>query len=222
MKLKVCGLKDNPLEVAELGPDYIGFIFWEGSARNLTGPLPQGLPVPPQRVGVFVDADPRFILEKCRACDLDLVQLHGSETAGYCMALRDLLQRETPRPPRLIKAFSVGEGFDFSPLEAYLSSCDFFLFDSRGPMPGGNGTRFDWKQLEGYPFEKPYFLSGGIGENDLGRLAAFLDSPAARACHALDVNSRFERAPGLKDTRSLKRFMQAGFWSGTTFKHKST
>jgi phosphoribosylanthranilate isomerase len=222
MKLKICGLKDNPREVAELGPDYIGFIFWEGSARNLTGPLPEGLAVPPERVGVFVDADPGFILAKCRAYGLNLVQLHGSETPGYCEVLQRKLQRETPLPPRIIKAFSVGEGFDFSPLEAYLASCEYFLFDSRGPMPGGNGTRFDWRQLEKYPFEKPFFLSGGISEGDLGRLSAFLASPAARACHALDVNSRFERAPGLKDTQRLKRFMEAGFWSDTTFKHKST
>lgn len=220
MKLKVCGLKDNPREVAELGPDYIGFIFWEGSARNLSGPLPEGLPVPPERVGVFVDADPGFILEKCRAYGLALVQLHGSESAAYCRALQERLQRELTNPPRLIKAFAVGESFDFGPLEAYLDACDFFLFDSRGPLPGGNGTGFDWSQLERYSFEKPYFLSGGIGESDLDRLRAFFGSPASRACHALDVNSRFERAPGLKDTEKLKRFMEAGFGPGSPYKNK--
>ncbi len=220
MKLKVCGLKDNPREVAELGPDYIGFIFWEGSARNLSAPLPKGLPVPPERVGVFVDADPGFILEKCRAYGLALVQLHGSEPVAYCQALQELLQRELTNPPRLIKAFAVGESFDFGPLETYLDACDFFLFDSRGPLPGGNGTGFDWSQLERYSFEKPYFLSGGIGESDLDRLRAFFGSPASRACHALDVNSRFERAPGLKDTEKLKRFMEAGFGPGSPYKNK--
>lgn len=220
MKLKICGLRENPREVAGMGPDFIGFIFWEGSARNLTEPVPAGLPKPPLRVGVFVDADPGFIVGKCRAYDLDLVQLHGTETAETCRALQGRLQRELADPPRLIKAFSVGESFDFGPLKAYLDVCDFFLFDSRGPLPGGNGTRFDWRQLEKYPYEKPYFLSGGISEQDLDRLEAFCASPAARACHALDVNSRFERAPGLKDIQKLKHFMEAGFWSAPTLKHK--
>lgn len=213
MKLKVCGLKHNPLEVAALKPDYIGFIFWEGSARHCAGPLPDGLPVPPRRVGVFVGADPATILAKCREFGLHLVQLHGAESPAYCKALGELLRREGATPPRLIKAFAVGDGFDFSQLKAYLPAVDYFLFDSRGPLPGGNGTGFDWSQLAHYPFDKPYFLSGGISGADLERLAAFFQSPAARHCHALDVNSRFETAPGHKDIARLKKFMEAGLWS---------
>ena len=213
MKLKVCGMKHNPLEVAALRPDYIGFIFWEGSTRNYSGPLPQGLPEPPGRVGVFVDATPAAILAKCREFRLALVQLHGSETPAYCREIRDLLALECKVPPLLIKAFAVGDDFDFGPLEAYLPLVDYFLFDSRGPLPGGNGTGFDWKQLQGYPFDKPYFLSGGISEEDLERLTVFCQSPAARFCHALDVNSRFERSPGEKDIGRLKQFMEAGPWS---------
>lgn len=214
MKLKVCGLKYNPLEVASLRPDYIGFVFWEGSARHMTEPLPKGLPVPPQRVGVFVDAAPFYILEKCREYGLALVQLHGSETPAYCRDLKEQMLQATHTPPRLIKAFAVGDGFDFSPLETYLPWVDFLLFDSRGPLPGGNGTGFDWRQLEHYPFDKPYFLSGGISERDRERLTAFCQSPAARHCHALDVNSRFELEPGRKDILRLKRFMEAGLLPG--------
>ncbi len=216
MKLKVCGLKHNPLEVAALKPDYIGFIFWEGSSRHFSGPLPEAMTVPPQRVGVFVDATPEAILGECRAFGLDLVQLHGAESPAYCRGLREMLVREYEKPPRLIKAFAVGEAFDFGALEAYLPLVDYFLFDSRGPLPGGNGTGFDWKLLQAYPFDKPYFLSGGISEADLERLTAFCQSPAARHCHALDVNSRFEVAPGRKDIGRLKQFMEADLWSCPT------
>lgn len=213
MKLKVCGLKHNPLEVAALKPDYIGFIFWEGSARHCSGPLPEGLPMPPRRVGVFVDASPETILAKYREYGLQLVQLHGAESPAYCRELRGMLARECTTPPGLIKAYAVGEGFDFDVLEAYLPWVDFFLFDSRGPLPGGNGTGFDWAQLQDYPFEKPYFLSGGISGADLERLADFCQSPAARQCVALDVNSRFETEPGRKDIAQLKQFMAADLWS---------
>ena len=214
MKLKVCGLRQNPLEVAALGPDYLGFIFWEGSSRFMSGAPPEGLPAAPERVGVFVDADPGVVLEKCREFALGLVQLHGSETPAYCQGLRECLQGEGLPGVRLIKAFAVGDAFDFGLLREYRAWVDYFLFDSRGPLPGGNGTRFDWSQLEGYPFDTPYFLSGGISEEDLGRLEAFAQSPASRHCHALDVNSRFETAPGAKDPVRLKRFMEAGRRSG--------
>lgn len=213
MKLKVCGLKHNPLEVAALKPDYIGFIFWEGSARHCSAPLPEGMPRPPERVGVFVDADPKAIVARCREYALHLVQLHGAESPGYCRELRELLVRECTTPPGLIKAFAVGDGFDFGPLEGYLPVVNYFLFDSRGPLPGGNGTGFDWEHLQVYPFDKPYFLSGGISGADLERLTAFVRSPAARLCHALDVNSRFETEPGRKDTALLKQFMEADLWS---------
>ncbi|MBC2839115.1 phosphoribosylanthranilate isomerase [Robiginitalea sp. SC105] len=212
MRLKVCGMKHNPVEIARLGPDYLGFIFWEGSSRNFEGELPQGFPEYPLRVGVFVDAAPGDILEKCRAFDLSLVQLHGQESAAYCRGLKRRLEETLAPPPRLIKAFSVGSSFDFGTLSEYREACDFFLFDSRGPLPGGNGTGFDWKVLENYPYETPFFLSGGIGPGSLDEIKDFSASPAGRFCYAIDVNSRFETAPGQKDAGTLKEFMDAAPW----------
>ncbi len=208
MKLKVCGNKHNPLEVAAEGPDLLGFIFWEGSARNLEAELPDGLPEEPGRVGVFVNAEPEFILATCRRYGLTHIQFHGNESPAYCCALRDRLAAAPDiRPQQLIKAFAVGSGFDFEALEPYRACCDFFLFDSRGPLPGGNGTVFDWTLLEAYPFDTPYFLSGGIAPDSVDALSDFLGQPVARYCHALDINSKFETEPGRKDTAKLRKFM---------------
>lgn len=208
MKLKVCGNKLNPLEVASEGPDLLGFIFWEGSARNLEADLPAGMPAAPGRVGVFVDAHPEFILKTCRRYALTHIQLHGNETAEYCCELRDLLAAAAGMLPlQLIKAFAVGPGFDFNALQPYRECCDFFLFDSKGPLPGGNGTVFDWTLLEAYPFDTPYFLSGGIAPESVAALSDFLGQPVARHCHALDINSKFETEPGRKDTERLREFM---------------
>ena len=195
-------MKHNTEEVAALGPDYLGFILWEGSARYYAAPTLPPLPRGIRRVGVFVDAPAPALLERTASLGLDAVQLHGQESPDYCADLKQKLGEKD-----LIKAFAVGPGFDFAPLEDYLPCCDFFLFDTRGSLPGGNGVAFDWGLLEAYPFEKPYFLSGGIGLAEAGTLGAFLKRPAARHCHAVDVNSRFEVRPGEKDPESLRAFM---------------
>jgi phosphoribosylanthranilate isomerase len=210
MKIKVCGMKHNTDGVSHLGPDYLGFILWEGSPRYFSGSLPKPMPGEPIRVGVFVDAEQEYILSQCHSLQLGLIQLHGSESAQQCRELNAILTAEFSEPPGLIKAFQVGASFDFKDLQPYLESCDFFLFDSRGPMPGGNGTLFDWRLLGGYPYQKPYFLSGGIGPEAMETLRKFIKSPASRFCHAIDVNSRFETAPGKKNLGLLKEFMDSG------------
>lgn len=212
LKLKVCGMKENTGEIARLQPDYLGFIFWEGSSRYFEGEPPGDAAGNAGRVGVFVNADPSEILERTRDFDLSFVQLHGSETPGYCNDLKAFLDNVLARPPALIKAFAVGADFDFGPLEAYRRSCDFFLFDSRGPLPGGNGTGFNWEILGEYPYDTPFFLSGGIGPDALEALQAFAASDAGKHCHAIDVNSKFEIAPGKKDAGALERFMAASPW----------
>lgn len=212
MKLKVCGMKENTGEIARLEPDYLGFIFWEGSSRYFDGNPPGAGAEGPSRVGVFVDADPSEILRRTRDFNLSLIQLHGSETAAYCSRLKAYLEDALAHTPGLIKAFAVGVDFDFKPLEAYRPSCDFFLFDSRGPLPGGNGTVFNWEILRGYPFDTPFFLSGGIGPDSLEALEAFAASAAGEHCHAIDVNSKFEITPGEKDAGVLKRFIMASPW----------
>jgi phosphoribosylanthranilate isomerase len=210
MKVKVCGMKHNITEVAGLQPDYMGFIFWEASPRYFDGTLP---PLQPhlKKVGVFVNASIPVILEKTQRYGLRLVQLHGSESPKYCRELRERLQFGQAREQRIeiIKVFSVKDSFDFNLLIPYEANCDYFLFDTRGKLPGGNGYAFDWHLLTGYPSQKPYFLSGGIGPEDLPKLAEFLKRPESEKCHAIDVNSRFESDPGRKNADQLTKFINA-------------
>jgi phosphoribosylanthranilate isomerase len=137
MKVKVCGMRDleNIEKVAALQPDYMGFIFWEPSKRFFTGSIPP-LPSEILRVGVFVEAPMDEILEKVIQMPLDLIQLHGTESAEYCAHLRDKLALEpTTRNCKIIKAFSVGISFDFDGLHPYEPNCDYFLLDTKGPLP---------------------------------------------------------------------------------------
>ncbi len=212
-------MNQNPLEVAQLQPDYLGFIFWEPSSRAFEGELPN-LPKSIKKVGVFVDAPLDEVLEKVAQYQLDAVQLHGKESVEFCDALRhaELVSAshkdETPKQVRgdgieIIKVFSIKDNFDFSILKEYEAVCDYFLFDTKGKLPGGNGYTFDWSILENYPSTKPFFLSGGIGLESVEKLKEFMNSPASTYCYAIDVNSRFETQPGLKNIASLKAFQEA-------------
>ena len=168
MKFKVCGIKYNPTEVAQLQPDFLGFIFWEPSSRFFEGDVPE-LPEGTKKIGIFVDASLEEVLEKVQTYQLDGVQLHGNETPEYCNSLRhaefvSASHHGTPKPVRndvlkIIKVFSIEDDFDFSVLKEYEEVCDFFLFDTKGKLPGGNGYTFDWSVLEKYPSTKPFFLA---------------------------------------------------------------
>ncbi|MFM6937621.1 MAG: phosphoribosylanthranilate isomerase, partial [Aquirufa sp.] len=164
MKLKICGMKypDNILEVGSLLPDYMGFIFWEKSARFFDGQLPN-LPQSIKKTGVFGNASREEIAAKVTQYDLQAVQLHGQESVDFCQELKNKLAKSI----EIIKVFSVDEAFDFDQLKPFEMVCDYFLFDTKGKLPGGNGTTFDWKVLENYPSKKPFFLSGGIGLNEI-------------------------------------------------------
>ncbi len=203
MKLKICGMKypNNILEVGSLLPDYMGFIFWDKSARYFDGTLPT-LPKTIKKTGVFVNASQDEILEKVTKYDLQAVQLHGHESVIFCQELKNNLAKNS----EIIKVFSLDEAFDFNQLEPFETVCDYFLFDTKGKLPGGNGTTFDWKVLEQYPSQKPFFLSGGIGldEIDLVKQILKTDLPI----YAIDVNSKFEIEAGLKDKEKLDRFKQ--------------
>ena len=216
MKLKVCGMKYNPETVAELQPDFLGFIFWEPSARSFEGEIPI-LPEEIQKIGVFVDAPLDEVLRKIERYQLQGVQLHGKESPEYCEQLRhselvsEAHRNETSKQVqgnglKIIKVFSIKDTFDFSVLEPYEEVCDYFLFDTKGKLPGGNGYAFDWKILENYPSTKPYFLSGGIGLEDVEAIQSFLKTDASKYCYAIDINSRFENEPGRKDIKKLKEF----------------
>jgi phosphoribosylanthranilate isomerase len=203
MKLKICGMKypDNILEVGSLLPDYMGFIFWDKSARYFDGTLPT-LPQSIKKTGVFVNPSKEEILEKITKYDLQAVQLHGHESVAFCQELKNTLANTI----EIIKVFSVDSEFDFNQLEPFETVCDYFLFDTKGKLPGGNGTTFDWKVLEQYPSQKPFFLSGGIGldEIDLVKQILKTDLPI----FAIDVNSKFEIEAGLKNKEKLDRFKQ--------------
>ncbi|WP_115461703.1 phosphoribosylanthranilate isomerase [Winogradskyella aurantiaca] len=198
MKLKVCGMKyeDNMKAVAALQPDFMGFIFFDRSSRFFESQIPQ-LPESIKKVGVFVDAPVHEVKRLIKTHSLDMIQLHGKESPEYCNELYDV---------EIIKVFSIKDAFDFNTLIPYETVCDFYLFDTKGQLPGGNGYSFNWNVLEDYPSTKPYFLSGGIGLNEIENVKEFLKKPYSKYCYAIDVNSKFELKPGLKNTDELEKF----------------
>lgn len=202
LKLKVCGMNKNTTDVAALKPDYLGFIFWEPSKRFFKEPMPS-ISDSIKKVGVFVNESILSITQKVKQYGLLFVQLHGHESSEFC----EELKKEIP-DIKIIKAFSIKDNFDFSTLKQFEAICDFYLFDTKGKLPGGNGYAFNWEILKNYPSTKPYFLSGGIGLEEMDTIKEFVKRKEAQYCHAIDVNSRFEIEPGLKDTKKLKKFIE--------------
>ncbi|RPD48381.1 phosphoribosylanthranilate isomerase [Hymenobacter sediminis] len=200
VRLKVCGMArpDNLRAVAALRPDFLGFIFYPKSRRyaapTLSPAAAAAVPAGIQKVGVFVDEDTAVIQERITEYGLQAVQLHGSETPETCGLLR-------AAGVAVIKAFAVGEQFDFERLRPYLGVVDYFLFDTAGAQPGGNGTAFDWKLLQNYALPVPYFLAGGLALEHADTLRN-LQLPGL---FALDLNSKFETEPGLKDADLLRQ-----------------
>jgi len=194
MKLKICGMKypENILEVGSLLPDYMGFIFWEKSARYFDGIIPT-LPKSIKKVGVFVNETSEEILKKIENHNLQAVQLHGNESVEFCVDLKNKIDNAI----EIIKVFSVNDDFDFEVLKSFENVCDYFLFDTKGKLPGGNGIAFDWKVLEKYPSTKPFFLSGGIGIDEMDAVNEILKTNLPT--YAIDINSKFEIEPGLKN-----------------------
>jgi phosphoribosylanthranilate isomerase len=203
LKIKVCGIADpsNAASIAELQVDFMGFIFFRGSQRyvginpdeSLFSDLPSGI----LKTGVFVDANPGLVIEYSERYKLDLIQLHGNETSEYC---RFLMKKDI----KIIKAFKVSEGFDFSTGDEYLDVCDFFLFDADKAPGGGSGIKFDWNMLNSYKSGKPFFLSGGIKPDDADTLSR-LKHPDL---FAVDINSQFEIYPGFKDVSKVETFIK--------------
>ncbi|MGM5470589.1 phosphoribosylanthranilate isomerase [Flavobacteriaceae bacterium LMO-SS05] len=193
--------QENLIGVAKLQPDYLGFIFYEKSARFFEGTLPK-LPPSIKKVGVFVNASIEEISKKVKTYRLDAIQLHGEESPEFCSQLKQYDQESV----EIIKVFSIKDDFDFNLLKPYEAVCDYYLFDTKGKLPGGNGYTFNWKVLKDYPSTKPYFLSGGIGLEETEHVLSFLQSQESKYCYAIDVNSKFEREPGLKHIEKLKAF----------------
>lgn len=204
VKLKICGMKlpENIQSVSTLKPDYLGFIFFRDSKRYVDGLTPsfvKNLPAVIRRAGVFVDEELNRVAQLAILYGLNAVQLHGREPVKYCIALKGLL---ADAGIELIKAFGVDENFDFDSVNAYANVVDYFLFDTQTPAHGGSGKIFNWALLKNYTLNKPYFLSGGISPESAAQLKQINDP----RLYAIDVNSRFELAPGLKDVDKLKDF----------------
>ncbi len=213
MKLKVCGMKYNTQEVAALQPDYLGFIFYEKSPRNFDGGIPT-LPEGIKKVGVFVDADIAFAKANIEKYNLDVIQLHGSESPEYIKELKNSLSFEgkswskdtknISSAVEIWKVFSIKDVFNFERLIPYEDLVEAFLFDTKGKAKGGNGYTFDWNVLKKYPSKTPFILSGGIGLEEIENIKEILGTNLPIL--ALDVNSKFEDMPGQKNIELLQTF----------------
>jgi phosphoribosylanthranilate isomerase len=206
MKIKVCGMRNpqNILNLAELRPDYMGLIFYPESKRYVADPdknILASLPSTISLTGVFVDEREEDIIKKVVDFGLSAVQLHGAESPEYCNILRVRLNKvRSDKHIELIKAFGIYPGFDFSTLEPYNDVVDYFLFDTKTSEHGGSGIAFDWAILDQYQGEKQFFLSGGLSPENIKGLFNL----AKRKIYALDLNSRFETEPGVKNIESLR------------------
>ncbi|MDQ3109656.1 MAG: phosphoribosylanthranilate isomerase [Bacteroidota bacterium] len=206
MIIKACGLCEDEdlISVSAMGVDYAGFIFATDSPRDasskldptLTGLLSQSVPGL-KKTGVFVNSDLDEILEKITRFHLNAVQLHGNESPEVCELLLEKVE--------VIKSFSVNEEFDFEKVSFYEGKCTYFLFDTAGPLAGGNGFSFDWRLLGNYSGNTPFLLSGGIGPASAISLLEFSHPQFA----GIDINSKFELYPGKKNILSLSSFVKA-------------
>lgn len=195
MIIKVCGMREaeNIREVEKLA-DWLGLIFWPKSKRYVST-KPVYLPTQVKRVGVFVDEEAGRVMRTADDYGLDLIQLHGHESPEYLSMLKGY---------RIIKAFNIAIPSDFMDTTPYEGLADYFLFDTKGKQIGGNGEKFDWSVLSSYHGRTPFLLSGGIGPEDVEQVRA-IKHPK---CIGIDLNSRFEIAPGLKDVNLLREFIE--------------
>lgn len=213
MKTKVCGLRDpeNIEAILQLGIDYAGFIFHKRSKRYVgKTKLAEWLAANDAlfsrtaKVGVFVNAEVDYMLNTVHDYQLNYVQLHGNESPGYCRELKLLWSVSTLRKAQIIKAFPITPDFDFDSTNEFADSCPLFVFDTGGlPEHGGTGKKWDWEKLNEYNSPVPFLLSGGIGPDDAERIKQ-LDHPQFAG---VDLNSRFESKPGIKEVESLRSFL---------------
>lgn len=207
MIVKVCGMRDaqNIREVEALGIDMMGFIFWPRSSRYV-GQTNLGYRPRCKRVGIFVDEAVEQVCRMAADFALDYIQLHGHESPDYLRDLRAAWSASdcATAAPRLVKAFNISTTADLAQTADYSDLADLFLFDTKGKSVGGNGEKFDWSVLSAYDGGTPFLLSGGIDPQDASRINAFHHP----RCIGIDLNSRFEIAPGLKDVVALRQFLE--------------
>lgn len=198
MIIKVCGMReaDNIRATEQLGVDWLGFIFWPNSSRYVAT-QPAYLPSAAKRVGVFVDASIEDVTNKASDYQLDIIQLHGHESREYVSEIRN-------RGLKVMKAISISNRDDIATSKVYEGIANYFLFDTKCKTVGGSGEHFDWSVLNAYDGSTPFLLSGGIGPDDVERVRNFCHPE----CIGIDLNSRFEISPALKDINKLKQFIQ--------------
>ena len=200
MKLKVCGMKyeDNIRAIAELNPDYMGFIFYPKSKRNFDGVIPQ-LSSQIKKTGVFVNASLEEVVKCIAKYSFQAVQLHGDESVEYVKKLKELIA-----DIEVIKVFGIKDTFDFTIIETYQPFVNYFLFDTKAKERGGTGRKFNWSVLENYALDTPLFLSGGITSEDVEEIKKIKNT--GLPIYAVDINSKFEIEPGLKNSQEVKNF----------------
>jgi len=206
MRVKVCGMTqvEQVEQLPGLGATFAGFIFYPKSPRYVfryltTTDLRKQNNI--NKVGVFVNASVDEVLLMVDECRLHMVQLHGDETPRQCEKIADYVS--------VVKAFRISETDNIEwMIRPYMDSCDMFMFDTMGSGYGGTGKKFDWTMLRGLSVGKPFFLSGGIEPGDESNLKEFAEDPVSKALFAVDINSRFELSPGVKDMEKVGRFIK--------------
>lgn len=203
---------DNIRDISALGVDMIGLIFYPPSPRYVqqfssgAGIIPDYAPdmgKTPLRVGVFVDEMPQNIVTRVYNYKLDYIQLHGNEPRETLENLRATIDPDIKPKIKIIKAISVSSAEDIKKYKEYVGAADLFLFDTKCKTVGGSGEQFDWQVLQAYDGDVPFLLSGGIGPDDAERVKNFHHPK----CIGVDLNSKFEIEPALKDVEKLKQFL---------------
>ena len=206
IRVKVCGMTrvDQVQELDTMGVEFAGFIFYPRSPRyafkSLSAVDIKKIRGRINKVGVFVNANADDVLRTVDECGLYLVQLHGDESPRYCEKIADYVT--------VIKAFRLTEEENVLwKIKDYYDTADMFLFDTEGSGFGGTGKKFNWELLEGLNIQKPFFLSGGIAPEDVDKLKDFQQTAVAKDLFALDINSKFEILPGVKDMSKVRTFL---------------
>lgn len=217
MIIKVCGMRDadNIREVVKLGIDWIGFVFWQDSPRFVSQITSNAGIIPDysslcgnsvgdvKKVGVFVNDMPQNIVTRIVNYNLDIIQLHGQESPVMIDNLRATVDPDIHAGIKIMKAISISTRSDVARYKEYIGHVDYFLFDTKTPLVGGSGNQFDWSVLEAYDGDVPFLLSGGIGPDDINRIKAFHHP----MCMGIDLNSKFEEEPAMKNVDKLKSFI---------------
>lgn len=206
-KLKVCGLTkpDQIEELISLDVDFLGFIFYEKSPRYVLSSLTlEEIKAIKHvgKVGVFVNESIEQIIEISEKANLNLIQLHGDESDDFITELRHKLNAKIG----IIKVFRIGKELEnlIFKIQNLKSEVDYFLFDTDSKSFGGTGKSFDWQILNNIEINKPYFLSGGISDENFEDIKFLKQQP-----FSLDINSKFELEPGNKDVKKIVNFKNA-------------